>query len=579
MEMVKTRTEPIRLKQLHYGTEKAEILHWDGRLDNRDDLRLRLRESLREPITDAALTLAAYERSGTEGLVHLIGDWSAVIRDRMSGTVILASDFAGARPLYYHVRGGNVLWSNRLQSLVDRTGISGLDDQYVAGFLTLGGCPNRTPYKGIYSVPAGHAVCVSTGGTAIRRFWTLPAGDVIRYHSEHRYEEQLRAVFREAVAVESYCGIDGVHFSTHTTPVVTATEAGDAVPEEFVPLRNALARVANNVDAKVVLTGRNGDLLMGNWLDDSLQVAAHLRRLRLGRACREALAWSKVLGLPVYSTLWRALRAALPPSLSPAAIYAKPDGSYAPSSVETSLSARLWSRAGCSEPGELLSNVWMSAPPEKRKHLRALSMVLELRSLQAPEPLQHLDYTHPFAHRPLVEFLMSVPADVLCGPGEPRKLMRRALAGLWPAKLRKRRSKGLFGAPWHEALVPVARDLLRSRQLQVVERGFINRATARASGAAYRGFGLQPGPIAKNRVAGTLAPQSLAGGQSESPGSVVIATFSTKKRKEVNRMQKSYEAPELTLIGRADEVVWGLFPGGSDGDGTNATWDFEFEPD
>ena len=74
----------------------------------------------------------------------------------------------------------------------------------------------------------------------------------------------------------------------------------------------------------------------------------------------------------------------------------------------------------------------MQAPPERRKHFHALSMMLELRTLQAPEPLQHLDYTHPFAHRPLVEFLMSVPADVLCRPGEPRRLMRRALSDQWP---------------------------------------------------------------------------------------------------------------------------------------------------
>ena len=104
-------------------------------------------------------------------------------------------------------------------------------------------------------------------------------------------------------------------------------------------------------------------------------------------------------------------------------------------------------------------------------------MLLELRSLQAPESLQHLDYTHPFAHRPLMEFLMTVPADVLCGPGEPRRLMRRALSDLWPPDLRKRRSKGLFGAPLHDALKPLARDLLQRRELQVVARGFVDRAS------------------------------------------------------------------------------------------------------
>jgi len=103
--------------------------------------------------------------------------------------------------------------------------------------------------------------------------------------------------------------------------------------------------------------------------------------------------------------------------------------------------------------------------------------MLELRGLQAPEPLQHLDYTHPFAHRPLVEFLMTVPPDVLCGPGAPRKLMRRALADLWPPKLRKRRSKGLFGAPLHEALQLLARDLLQTHELRVVERGIVDRSS------------------------------------------------------------------------------------------------------
>src|SRR6185295_13406171 len=78
---------------------------------------------------------------------------------------------------------------------------SDLDEQYIAGFLIFGACPNRTPYKGIYSVPPGHAVCVSSEGTSIRRFWEMPIGDTIRYQSERRYEEQFRALFREAVAV------------------------------------------------------------------------------------------------------------------------------------------------------------------------------------------------------------------------------------------------------------------------------------------------------------------------------------------------------------------------------------------
>jgi asparagine synthase (glutamine-hydrolysing) len=175
----------------------SEVLHWDGRLDNRSDLLPRL--SLPVESSNAAIARATYDRWGSEGLVHLIGDWSLVIRDRES--TVLASDFAGVRPLYYHVQDGRVQWSNRLQSLVEETGITDLDEQYIAGFLTFGGCANRTPYKGIYSVPPGQAVCVSSNGTSIRRFWSMPTGDVIHYQNQPRYEEELRALFREAVAV------------------------------------------------------------------------------------------------------------------------------------------------------------------------------------------------------------------------------------------------------------------------------------------------------------------------------------------------------------------------------------------
>ncbi|HEU4713233.1 MAG TPA: asparagine synthase-related protein [Pyrinomonadaceae bacterium] len=516
------------------NTRTIEVLHWDGRLDNRSDLLSRLSDSLRGETTDAAIARAVYKRWGAEGLVQLIGDWSLVIHDRE--TIVLASDFAGVRPLYYHVRGGRVLWSNRLQSLIDETAVTDLDEQYIAGFLTFGGYPNRTPYKGIYSVPPGHAVCVSANETKIRKFWSMPIGDTIRYRNKERYEEQLRALFRDAVAVrlqteapvlaelsggldsssvvclahelvrtgavraprlagvsftwrksqdepfirevEAHCGIQATRISTHDVPLLDDVDG--PIPEAFQTLFRSVAATAENAGAKTILTGQNGDLVMGNWFDDHLQVAAPLRRFQFGRAFENAVAWSKLLRLPVYQILWHAAQAALASSLTPATIYTTADGSYAPKSVETSLIAQFSKRTGASEAPNFFSNDWLHAAPERRKHFYALSLALELRTLQAPEPLQHLIYTHPFAHRPLVEFLMTVPADVLCGPGEPRKLMRAALSDLWPHKLRERRSKCSFSAPWQEASRPLARALLSANTLYSVELGFVDQASVRA---------------------------------------------------------------------------------------------------
>jgi len=527
-----TQVELNRLNTSDDCKERSCVLAWDGRLDNRNELLLLLKDSLRGDSTSAAIALAAYERWGMNGFVHLIGDWSVVIRDPANRSVVLASDFAGVRALYYCVQAGRVRWSSRLQSLVKETGIPELDDQYAQAFLLFGGCPNRTPYQGIYSVPPGHAVWVSGGETKLHRFWSLPVGDEIRYQDERRYAEQLRALFQEAVSVrlqtelpvlaelsggldsssvvsmashlirsggaratrltsvsyvwknsldepfiremESFCGIEGVHVSTQDVPIIAEGQVGHARPEAFQPLRASVASVASTVGAATVLTGQNGDLVMGNWFDDSLQVAASLRRVRVRRACKDALAWSKILRIPVYRVLWRAAQAALPPALTPAAIYTAPDGSYVPRNTETSLAPGLQDRT---EAGALFSSAWMQTPPERRRYFYALSLMLELRILQPPEPLQHLDYTHPFAHRPLVELLMAVPPDVLCRPGEPRRLMRSALADLWPARLRARRSKGVFNAPWHEALRPLARNLLNARRLHLVDQGFVDRAS------------------------------------------------------------------------------------------------------
>src|ERR1700746_1967888 len=105
----------LKLTQLNTASERKErscVLHWDGRLDNRNDWLLRLKDSLpKEDSSTSALALPAYERWRTDGLVHLIGDWSLVIRDHANRATILASDFAGVRPLYSSVQAGQGRWA------------------------------------------------------------------------------------------------------------------------------------------------------------------------------------------------------------------------------------------------------------------------------------------------------------------------------------------------------------------------------------------------------------------------------------------------------------------------------------
>ncbi len=472
----------------------------------------------------AATLAAAYERSGVAGLRPLVGDWSAALWDAGRRSVVLASDYAGIRPLYFCREAGRLLWSSSLAELVRWSGASRLDEQYAGRFLLRGSVAFRTPYAGIEPVTPGEAVAISAEGIRRERFWDVPADRDVRLRADADYEERLLELFREGVAarvrgharvaaevsggldsssvasmaarlgtdlttfsytdaetaedkffslVERYCGRPAVHLPLSDLAFAAPDQTGGAAPAYWEPRYRGLAAQLNRLGATALLTGQFGDFAMGNLQDDSDQVARYLRRGHLGAAGREAYAWSQALRVPIYPILWRALRLAfsqwtpgLTEELSPVMLTSP--------AASDSLSPTLRPRLEPPDSRRELS--WRSAPPECRRRFRALAEMLQARTLQTPEALLPFAYAHPFAHRPLVEFAMSIPPGQLCRPGEPRRLMRRAFAGLLPEPVLKRRSKGDYGPVFRRALVPMAHAMLRDvKGIRIVEMGFADR--------------------------------------------------------------------------------------------------------
>jgi asparagine synthase (glutamine-hydrolysing) len=515
-----------------FVSRDGDVCMWDGRLDNREDLVLQLGKDLPEASTDSALALRLYQARGVDGFRDLIGDWSLAIWDAKTRTVVLASDYAGIRPLYYHHALDRLLWCSSLSGLVDGTGSRILDEEYVAGFLIHGHAALRTPYRDVFPVPPGHAVCVSQRRIATQAFWSLPVDQTITYQDERCYEERLRTLFREAVSVrlrtdspvcaelsggldsssvvcmashiaaarpaaqsdlvtfsythkdcpderyfrvvERELNLSGVHFDLEEVPFVAANQAGNAAPGWWEPRFAELARQMNRIGSAVLLTGQLGDFTMGNSPDDSDQVVDYLDQGHYVRAAREAFAWSQSQQVPIYPILWRALRtkyrswtaSAVPDGAAGVGRYAGVD-SFAPGFRGRFASGHP------DRPGEL---GWRAAAPGRRRRFRALSDMLWARNLQVPETLEHISYTHPFAHRPLVEFMLTIPPAVTCRPGEPRRLMRRAFAGLLPPSILKRQSKAAYSAVYRQSLLPLAAEVLRdTAKMRSVELGFIER--------------------------------------------------------------------------------------------------------
>ena len=83
---------PFGISAAETAATAQTLVGFDGRLDNREDLLLRLSGSLSGQKTDCALALGTYEKWGVEGLIHLIGDWGLAVWEQETRTILLASN-------------------------------------------------------------------------------------------------------------------------------------------------------------------------------------------------------------------------------------------------------------------------------------------------------------------------------------------------------------------------------------------------------------------------------------------------------------------------------------------------------
>ncbi|HKV80548.1 MAG TPA: asparagine synthase-related protein [Candidatus Sulfotelmatobacter sp.] len=176
------------------------IITWDGRLDNRTELIRALGGFPTNARADVAIVGVAYERWGTKCFGKLVGDWAISICDPNKRALVLAKDPIGSRHLYYQFNDAEICWSTILDPLVRFAGKAfALEEEYIAGWLSMFPATHLTPYVGIHSVPASSFVSLGPGKHAISKYWDFDPNSKIRYKTDAEYEEHFRTVFATAV--------------------------------------------------------------------------------------------------------------------------------------------------------------------------------------------------------------------------------------------------------------------------------------------------------------------------------------------------------------------------------------------
>lgn len=515
-------------------TKPRLSIGWDGRLDNRDDILLRL-PAASARMSDPDLALASFERWGIAGLRSLIGDWSLAIEDAERRVVYLARDYMGARPLYYCAADQGVLWSRDLGELVDRCGRQdALNDLFAARFMSLHPLPGITPYEGVHAVAPGTCVSIDAAGNETHgRFWTIAAGE-IRYRDPVAYEEHLRALWREAVGArlrvdgtawaELSGGLDssavvcmadrlirrsrvqarGLRLVSHATlespegderrfiaeverqvgvrseivgveAVQSLTDPGLAwvTPYALQGVGLETVRRVRTGGGHVVLSGRLGDAVMGCQPDNSEAVLDDLARADVLSALRNMRAWSRATHKPFVEIAYRLFGPETRTTDTGAALLTPPLREML---LDTATTDR--------DAGDV---------PRSKRTLAGLIRGYSTGRLDVPHLPPDVVYTYPFAHRPLVEFVLAIPAGELSAPGTTRSLMRRACADLLPPRILNRQSKGYYPPAAFRAARRFVASIAPVDRLEVVQRGWIDADRLRLALRTLTGGGGETG--------------------------------------------------------------------------------------
>ncbi|MFW5836146.1 MAG: asparagine synthase (glutamine-hydrolyzing) [bacterium] len=154
--------------------------------------------------SDTEVIIEAYRAWGGSCFRRFNGQWGVAIWDRAEGTVTIARDRVGIRPLYYCRIGTSILFSSEIKSLFAHPRVQrGLSPSGLAQAFTFWSpVAPRTAFEGIEQLPPGTymAVRLENGSVNTERYWepTFGTDETVRSGSLDENAARLRDLIVEA---------------------------------------------------------------------------------------------------------------------------------------------------------------------------------------------------------------------------------------------------------------------------------------------------------------------------------------------------------------------------------------------
>lgn len=496
-------TVESRSEQQPYHSRSGRVFTWDGRLDNRTELRAQLGAELDRQSSDVAIAAAAYDRWSAGAFGKLTGDWVLSIWDPAERLLILAKDVIGVRRLYWHMSADHVSWSTELDAIVQaETFPPVLDEEYIAGWFSYYPAPHVTPYTAVRAVSPGSFVSIRRGESITTTFGMLDRVRPIRYPKDADYEEHFRSVFAESVKrrlrsdrpvlAELSGGMDSSSIVCMADTLIARAQAETAVlstvsfydPSEpnwderpyFTAIEKNRGRRGLHVDvsnSNCAVPGLKAGVpsITPIRCEGQAQESAPLAEYLRSNGCRivlsgiggdemtggvptpipelaDLLARRKFGRLMRRGTEW-AIAIRQPclhllwstcRSFLPQRSWPQPSNLYA---------AKWLSPAFVKRHGEVLCGYdrrlhVLGAPPSLQENLSTLGALQRQLACSGRRTAYPYETRYPYLDRDLLEFLFAIPREQLVRPGQRRSLMRRALRGIVPQEVLERKRKAFI---------------------------------------------------------------------------------------------------------------------------------------
>lgn len=204
--MLRTTPESIGEHQPLPSQDRSLVLVWDGRLDNRADLRRNLLATgaILRNNSDAELALQSYAAWGEEFPKHLLGDFACAVWDARRNRLFCARDHLGARPIYFTHNDRFLGFASEEEALLELPGVSACpNEEQIAGVLVPALQSFENPHSFLQDVrglsPGQRMVVFPNGSRRIDTYWQPTAGEESSFSSDQECEEAFLAVFGDAV--------------------------------------------------------------------------------------------------------------------------------------------------------------------------------------------------------------------------------------------------------------------------------------------------------------------------------------------------------------------------------------------